>query len=148
MSRLELDATLFVAVVSQTRDLLPFPVHVRLCHCLRIDRVCVWVQPRLDILINNAAQTLTRPESWTRRMHKLENTAAAQLGDRARETIRLPARRVLEDAVDVLEEPEPEPEQTQRAQPEHRSDSTAEPEPERRIPQDTTLKLPFLRVSH
>ena len=61
---------------------------------------------RIDILINNAAQTLTRPESWTRRMHKLENTAAAQLGDRARETIRLPARRVLEDAVDVLDEPE------------------------------------------
>lgn len=60
-------------------------------------------------------------------MHKLENTAAAQLGDRARKAIRLPATRRLECVVDVSEEakPEPEPQLTQQSRPEHTSDWTA-----------------------
>ena len=39
--------------------------------------------PRLHVLINNAAQTLTRPEVWGVQMERLERQAAAQLSPEA-----------------------------------------------------------------
>ena len=48
--------------------------------------------PRLDVLINNAAQTLTRPAGWHVRMAQLEERSAADLPPRAQMLLRSPSR--------------------------------------------------------
>jgi NAD(P)-dependent dehydrogenase (short-subunit alcohol dehydrogenase family) len=66
--------------------------YLELCDLPSVEAFCqamVQTLPKLDILINNAAQTLTRPEQWTASMAKLEQCAAAQLTDRVRERITL-----------------------------------------------------------
>lgn len=75
-----------------------------------------------DILINNAAQTLTRPEAWTVKMYSLEEDAAKQLEDRpgGKSAIKLlppphvgmPTVANIEDTVDPDLEHDPEPEAT------------------------------------
>eukprot|EP00929_Paragymnodinium_shiwhaense_P009252 TRINITY_DN113347_c0_g1_i1.p1 TRINITY_DN113347_c0_g1~~TRINITY_DN113347_c0_g1_i1.p1 ORF type:complete len:596 (+),score=187.48 TRINITY_DN113347_c0_g1_i1:121-1908(+) len=47
--------------------------------------------PRIHVLINNAAQTLTRPEGWTTRMIDLERAADDKLTPDARNLLRLPS---------------------------------------------------------
>jgi hypothetical protein len=86
-----------------------------------------------DILINNAAQTLTRPEAWTVKMYALEEDAAMQLEDRpgGKATIKLvppphvgmPTVRNIGD----MPEPEPEPEQEQEQEQEPGQESTKPP---------------------
>ena len=58
-------------------------------NCTRTRSQMLSTLPKLDILINNAAQTLTRPETWTVAMAKLENAAVAQLSDISRGRIAL-----------------------------------------------------------
>ena len=75
------------------------------------------VVTRQDILINNAAQTLTRPDTWTIKMYSLEEDAAKQLEDKpdgARAIKLAPPPHVGMSSVtpiqNVLEtDPEPEP---------------------------------------
>jgi NAD(P)-dependent dehydrogenase (short-subunit alcohol dehydrogenase family) len=105
------------------------------CDQMMTDRVVT----RLDILVNNAAQTLTRPSSWTSRMRKLEAVASGQLEDSALQMIRLPATSVLEDASrqpdpDFDPAPEPEPELVSEPEPE------PEPEPERESGEETAIE--------
>eukprot|EP00927_Polykrikos_kofoidii_P039235 TRINITY_DN33666_c0_g1_i1.p1 TRINITY_DN33666_c0_g1~~TRINITY_DN33666_c0_g1_i1.p1 ORF type:complete len:590 (-),score=112.90 TRINITY_DN33666_c0_g1_i1:157-1926(-) len=46
--------------------------------------------PRIHVLINNAAQTLTRAEGWYARMHELENRAAETLPTSGKALLRSP----------------------------------------------------------
>jgi len=61
--------------------------------------------PRIHVLINNAAQTITRPEGWYYRMLQLENTADASLSPEARALVKTPAdlQRLTQDTTDVAE---------------------------------------------
>merc|ERR1740121_220173 len=57
---------------------------VELCDLKLVEKFCdhlVSRFPRIHVLINNAAQTLTRPEGWHERMADLDVSAAATLSD-------------------------------------------------------------------
>lgn len=60
--------------------------------------------PRIHVLINNAAQTLTRPVGWNARMIQLEQTASASLPVSAQKMLRLPMQ--LSQALSVKNEGE------------------------------------------
>eukprot|EP00933_Yihiella_yeosuensis_P040243 TRINITY_DN34500_c0_g1_i1.p1 TRINITY_DN34500_c0_g1~~TRINITY_DN34500_c0_g1_i1.p1 ORF type:complete len:573 (-),score=125.40 TRINITY_DN34500_c0_g1_i1:83-1801(-) len=79
---------------------------VELCDMRGVERFCdqlIKRFPRIHVLINNAAQTLTRREGWNSRMAELEHTAAEGLAPSARALLRPPTR--LAEAVKDVESP-------------------------------------------
>ncbi|CAJ1375157.1 unnamed protein product [Effrenium voratum] len=66
---------------------------LELCDLRLVERFCEQLArrfPRIHVLINNAAQTLTRREGWNIRMAKLETQAASQLPSASHAAIRPP----------------------------------------------------------
>jgi NAD(P)-dependent dehydrogenase (short-subunit alcohol dehydrogenase family) len=77
------------------RDRLEVCGPVELSDMRLVERFCDQLEQRfsrIHVLINNAAQTLTRPAGWNARMIQLENTATSSLPQSARHLLRLPTQ--------------------------------------------------------
>eukprot|EP00931_Biecheleriopsis_adriatica_P076562 TRINITY_DN50253_c0_g1_i1.p1 TRINITY_DN50253_c0_g1~~TRINITY_DN50253_c0_g1_i1.p1 ORF type:complete len:713 (-),score=87.07 TRINITY_DN50253_c0_g1_i1:14-2152(-) len=73
------------------RDRLEIVGPVELSNMRLVERFCdqlIARFPRIHVLINNAAQTITRSEGWHYRMGQLEDTAASCLSDEARALVK------------------------------------------------------------
>eukprot|EP00930_Biecheleria_cincta_P069168 TRINITY_DN56946_c0_g1_i1.p1 TRINITY_DN56946_c0_g1~~TRINITY_DN56946_c0_g1_i1.p1 ORF type:complete len:566 (-),score=101.43 TRINITY_DN56946_c0_g1_i1:234-1931(-) len=71
---------------------------LELCDMRLVERFCDQLEQRftrIHVLINNAAQTLTRREGWVARMAELECSATGNLTPSARMLLRLPAQLTL-----------------------------------------------------
>eukprot|EP00928_Gymnodinium_smaydae_P027566 TRINITY_DN21282_c0_g6_i1.p1 TRINITY_DN21282_c0_g6~~TRINITY_DN21282_c0_g6_i1.p1 ORF type:complete len:577 (+),score=86.05 TRINITY_DN21282_c0_g6_i1:47-1777(+) len=77
------------------RDRLEVVGPVEFCDLKLVEQFCddlIRRFPRIHVLINNAAQTLTRPAGWTERMLELESRAATSLTQSERSMLRLPVQ--------------------------------------------------------
>eukprot|EP00933_Yihiella_yeosuensis_P041087 TRINITY_DN35529_c0_g1_i1.p1 TRINITY_DN35529_c0_g1~~TRINITY_DN35529_c0_g1_i1.p1 ORF type:complete len:564 (-),score=123.44 TRINITY_DN35529_c0_g1_i1:378-2069(-) len=75
------------------RDRLEVCGPLELCDMRTVERFCDQLTerfPRIHVLINNAAQTLTRRDGWNVRMAELENSAATSLPMNAKKLLRTP----------------------------------------------------------